>query len=181
MGCARSVLFTVGIHGWHAMATLRQWAGSKHDLVVDSIDRAILLQLHRDAHLTNTELADRVGLTPSPCLRRVRRLEQDGVILGYTARIDPAALGRQFEVHVEFELATQGRPAVREFESALTAFDEVIEARRMFGRPDYQALVAVADLHAYERFMTERLMALPHPGRLESRFAMKTIKADLRL
>jgi DNA-binding Lrp family transcriptional regulator len=151
----------------------------QHDSVVDSIDHAILRQLRQDAQLTNTKLADRVGLTPSPCLRRVRRLEQDGVILGYTARIDPAALGRQFEVHVEFELGTQGREAVREFEAALAAFDEVVEARRMFGRPDYQALVAVADLDAYEQFMTEHLMALPHLSRLESRFAMKTIKADL--
>jgi DNA-binding Lrp family transcriptional regulator len=146
---------------------------------VDRTDRAIIDQLRRDAHLTNTELADRVGLTPSPCLRRVRRLEHDGVILGYHARIAPAALNRGFEVHVEFELASQAKHTVDAFESALAAFDEVVEARRMFGSPDYQALVAVADLAAYEQFMTRQLTALPGLGRLQSRFAMKTIKSGV--
>ncbi|ABL83158.1 MULTISPECIES: Lrp/AsnC family transcriptional regulator [unclassified Nocardioides] len=146
---------------------------------MDRTDRAIIEHLRRDAHLTNTELADLVGLTPSPCLRRVRRLEAEGVILGYHARINPAAVGRAFEVHVEFELANQAKATVKDFESGLIAFDEVIEARRMFGQPDYLALVAVADLHAYEVFMTEELMALPGMGRLQSRFAMKTIKSEL--
>lgn len=145
---------------------------------MDRIDRAIIEQLRRDAQLTNTELADRVGLTPSPCLRRVRRLEQEQVILGYHARIAPEALGRGFEVHVEFELANQAKATVERFETALVAFDEVIEARRMFGSPDYQALVAAADLPAYEQFMTQHLMALPGLARLQSRFAMKTLKAD---
>jgi DNA-binding Lrp family transcriptional regulator len=146
---------------------------------VDRTDRAILDQLLRDAHLTNTELADRVGLTPSPCLRRVRRLEEQGVILGYHARIDPAAIGRAFQVHVEFELADQGYRTVAAFEAALVAFEQVVEARRMFGQPDYLALVAVEDLPTYERFMTQELMALPGLGRLQSRFAMKTLKSDL--
>lgn len=146
---------------------------------MDRIDRAIIDQLRRDSSLTNTELADRVGLTPSPCMRRVRRLEEEGVIHGYHARIDPGALGRVFEVHVEFELANQRKGTIEAFEEALVAFDQVVEARRMFGQPDYLALVAVADLAAYERFMTQDLMALPGLGRLQSRFAMKTIKADL--
>jgi DNA-binding Lrp family transcriptional regulator len=145
---------------------------------VDTIDRAIIEQLRQDCRLTNTELADRVGLTPSPCLRRVRRLEAEGVILGYNARIDPAALGRTFEVQVDFELTTQAKETVERFEAALVAFDEVVEARRMFGAPDYHALVAVADLAVYERFMTERLLALPGLAKLQSRFAMKTIKSD---
>lgn len=144
---------------------------------MDRIDRAIIDQLRREANLSNTELADRVGLTPSPCLRRVRRLEETGVILGYHARVDPVALGRAFEVHVEFELASQSKEVVERFESALVAFDEVVEARRLFGSPDYLALVAVPDLPTYERFMTQELMDLPGLGRLQSRFAMKTIKA----
>lgn len=145
---------------------------------MDRTDRAIIDQLRRDAHLSNTELADRVGLTPSPCLRRVRRLEEDGVILGYHARIAPAALERGFEVQVELELANQARATMERFEQALVAFDEVIEARRMFGTPDYLALVAVRDLPAYERFMTQHLMDLPGLARLQSRFAMKTLKSD---
>ncbi len=144
---------------------------------MDRIDRAIIDQLRRDCRQSNTELADRVGLTPSPCLRRVRRLEDDGVILGYHARVDPAALGRGFEVHVELELANQTQRTFEEFEAALVALDEVVEARRMFGAPDYIALVAVADVAAYEQFMTQRLATLPGLGKLQSRFAMKTLKA----
>jgi len=146
---------------------------------MDRIDRAIIDQLRHTAQLTNTELADRVGLTPSPCLRRVRRLKEDGVILGYHARIAPEALGRAFEVHVDFELANQAQETIGRFEAALIALDEVIEARRMFGSPDYLALVGVADLSAYERFMTQQLSALPGLGKLQSRFAMKTIKSDV--
>jgi len=151
----------------------------QHTWDVDRVDRAIIDQLRRDAHLTNTELADRVGLTPSPCLRRVRRLEEAGVILGYHVRVAPTALGRAFEVYVEFELANQVKDTIEDFETALVAFDEVVEARRMFGTPDYQALVAVPDLAAYEQFMTQHLTALPGLGRLQSRFAMKTIKNDV--
>lgn len=145
---------------------------------MDRIDRAIIDQLRHDARLTNTELADRVGLTPSPCLRRVRRLEDDGVIVSYHARIAPEALDRGFEVYVELELTNQAKDTVEQFEAALVDIDEVIEARRMFGAPDYQALVAVADLPTYEHLMTQRLMALPGLARLQSRFAMKTIKTD---
>lgn len=147
---------------------------------MDAIDRAIVEQLRWNAQLTNTELADRVGLTPSPCLRRVRRLEDAGVIRGYHARIAPEAIGRSFEVHVDFELADQTKATIRAFESALVAFDEVVEARRMFGTPDYQALIAVSDLAAYEHFLTEHLMALPGMKKLQSRFPMKTIKSDVQ-
>ncbi|GAA2849948.1 hypothetical protein GCM10010472_03720 [Pseudonocardia halophobica] len=101
------------------------------------------------------------------------------MILGYHARIDPSMIGRAFEVHVEFELADQGKDTVEAFEAALVAFEQVVEARRMFGRPDYLALVAVADLPTYEQFMTRQLMALPGLGRLQSRFAMKTIKSEI--
>ena len=115
----------------------------------------------------------------SPCLRRGRRREERGVILGYSARIDPAAVARQFVVNVNSPLAGQGKGLLQEFEQALASYDEVVQCRRMLGRPDYQALVAVADLETYERFMTEELMALPNLGRLESRFVMKTVKSDL--
>ena len=92
--------------------------------------------------------------------------------------IDPAAAGRGFEVQVEFELATQVRSVVEEFEKTLTAYAEVVEVRRMFGAPDYLAMVAVQDLTTYERFMTEKLRALPGLGQLQSRIAMKTLKSS---
>ncbi len=145
---------------------------------MDAIDRAIIAQLRRDCRIPNTELADRVGLTPSPCLRRVRRLEEEGVILGYHARVSPGAIGRGFQVQVDFELTDQARETIERFEAELVSCDEVVEARRMFGSPDYHALIAVADLETYERFMTRRLTALPGLAKLQSRFAMKTLKSD---
>lgn len=135
--------------------------------------------MRRDARQTNTELADRIGLTPSPCLRRIRRLEDEGVILGYHAHIHPAALGRSFEVLLDIDLTDQAQATVRRFEASLVDFDEVIEARRMFGAPDYHALVATSGLHAYEQFLTERLMALPGMARLQSHFPMKTLKSQV--
>ena len=149
----------------------------RHNCEVDSIDRAIIAKLMVDSSLTNTELADRVGLTPSPCMRRVRRLEEAGIILGYRAQVDPGAVGRAFEVHVDIELAVTSGSAIEQFETALVAFEEVVEAHRLFGQPDYLVRVAVADLPAYEQFLTGQLMNLPGLGRLQSRFAMKTVKA----
>lgn len=145
---------------------------------MDSIDRAIIGHLQRNARLSNNELADRVGLTPSPCLRRVRRLEEEGVILGYHARIDPDAINQGFEVWIEVELADMQQATVEQFEAALISYDEISEARRMFGSPDYEALVRVADRAAYEAFMTQQLTALPGLGRMQSRFPMKTIKSQ---
>lgn len=143
---------------------------------MDRVDRAIIEQLQRDGRLTNTELADRVGLTPSPCLRRVRHLEESGVITGYQALIDPAAVGRGFRVTVFLDLTTHDRETVERFEERVGAFDEVVEARRMFGSPDYLVDVAVADLAAFERFATGRLMDAPGVARVNSHFTMKAVK-----
>jgi DNA-binding Lrp family transcriptional regulator len=145
---------------------------------VDRLDRAIIAQLQRDARLTNTELADRVGLTPSPCLRRVRRLEEAGVITGYHARVDPAAVGRSFEVVVFIDLAVQDQKAVERFEEWVGTVDEIVRVRRMFGLPDYVLDVAVPDLAAYESLLTGTLLAAPGVGKLTSHFTMKTIKPD---
>jgi DNA-binding Lrp family transcriptional regulator len=118
------------------------------------LDRAILRHLQDDGRLSNVELADRVNLSPSPCLRRVRALEQAGVIRGYHAAIDPGAVGRGFEVVVHAELSLKDRATVEAFEERIARFDEVVECRRMFGLPDYVIRVAVADHVAYEAFST---------------------------
>ncbi|MDG4826278.1 Lrp/AsnC family transcriptional regulator [Asanoa sp. WMMD1127] len=145
---------------------------------MDRIDRAIIDQLRRDCRMTNTELADRVGLTPSPCLRRVKQLEDSGVIVGYHARVDPRAIGRAFEVNVQLGLAAMDRGTVERFEARLTSYDEVVEIRRLFGSPDYLILVAVEDQTAYERFLTQELMAVPGLATLTSHFTMKVIKSE---
>ena len=143
---------------------------------MDAIDRAILRELERDGRLANVELAERVRLSPSPCLRRVRALEESGVIRGYHADLDPAAVGRGFEVTVHVELTLKDRATVEAFEARIAAFDEVLECRRMFGIPDYVVLVAVADQAAYEAFYMNKLAELPGLARVNSQFTMKTVK-----
>ncbi|MFJ3957663.1 Lrp/AsnC family transcriptional regulator [Arthrobacter sp. NPDC090010] len=144
---------------------------------MDSIDRAIIDLLHWDGRMSNQELAERVGLTPAPCLRRVRRLEADGVITGYGAMLDPAALGRGFEVIVYADLVAKDLATVEAFEARLAGMPEVLELRRMFGIPDYFIRVGVADLGAYERWLTARLMGDPAISRVDSRLTMKVLKA----
>ncbi|WP_305068015.1 Lrp/AsnC family transcriptional regulator [Kitasatospora sp. A2-31] len=146
--------------------------------MLDGIDREILFHLRRDGRLTNVELAKRVGLTPPPCLRRVKRLEEAGIIAGYRARIDPAAAGRGFEVVVAVEIGVNDLQTVEEFESTVASYEEVVEFRRLFGRPDYFVSVAVEDHAAYESFLTARLMALPAVTRVDSHLTMKIIKND---
>jgi len=146
---------------------------------LDRIDQAIIERLAANARLSNTELADSVGLTPAPCLRRVRRLEEDGVIAGYHARPDPVALGRGFEVLVNVDLAYKDRATVRRFEERVAGFDEVVEMRRMFGLPDYFLRIATKDLEAFERFVTSQLEDTPGLARVDSHLTMKTIKTSI--
>jgi Lrp/AsnC family transcriptional regulator, leucine-responsive regulatory protein len=143
---------------------------------MDRVDRAILGHLMREGRLSNTELADRVGLSPSPCLRRVRNLERARVITGYHAAVDMAALGRGFEVLVHVEMAIQDRATLEAFEAEIAQIDEVTQCRRMFGQPDYLLWIATADLGAYERLYMTRLTNLPGVARTNSQFTMKTIK-----
>ena len=143
---------------------------------MDAIDRAILRQLQADGRLSNVELAERVRLSPSPCLRRVRALERAGVIRGYHAEIDPAAINRGLEITVQVELTLKDRATVEAFEAGIAAFDEVIECRRMFGVPDYMIRVAVADQAAYEAFYMNKMAELPGLARVNSQFTMKMVK-----
>jgi DNA-binding Lrp family transcriptional regulator len=143
---------------------------------MDSLDLAIIDQLEQDGRLTNQELAARVGLTPAPCLRRVRRLEADGVITGYAATVDPAALGRAFEVIIHADLVAKDLATVEAFESRLTAMPEVAELRRMFGLPDYFIRVQVTDSAAFERWLTTQLLGDPAIARVDSRITMKLLK-----
>ena len=148
---------------------------------MDVLDRAILRHLQNDGRLSNVELAARVRLSPSPCLRRVRSLEQAGVITGYSAEIDPAAVGRGFQVIVHADMMIKDRSTIESFEARVSELDEVTECRRMFGFPDYLLRVAVADQDAYETFYMNQLADLPGVARLNSQFTMKTIKAGTRL
>ncbi|HTH91721.1 Lrp/AsnC family transcriptional regulator [Mycobacterium sp.] len=143
---------------------------------MDKVDRAIIAELERDGRLTNVELAHRIGLTTGPCLRRVQRLEADGVIRGYRAVIDATAVGRSVEVLLDVTLEAQDADTVEHVERTLTEAEEVVELRRLFGSPDYFVRVAVADLPAYEIFLSRRVMTIPRVKGVTSRFTMKMLK-----
>lgn len=143
---------------------------------MDSIDRAILRELQRDGRITNNDLAERVGLSPSPCLRRVRRLESDGVIAGYSAVLDREAVGCAYEPIVWVTLTSVTRESMVEFEKAILAIPSIVEAARMMGQPDYLLRVVAADADAFEALYMDELAALPHVQRLTSQLAMKVVK-----
>lgn len=128
---------------------------------IDRITERILQELTRDGRLSNLELARRVGLSPSASLRRVQELERAGVIAGYRARIDPAAVGRSFLAYVTVGLSSHTKAAQEDFEQAMAAAPEVRECHNVTGTVEYLLRVEAADLAAYKAFHTERLGTLP--------------------
>jgi DNA-binding Lrp family transcriptional regulator len=147
---------------------------------MDATDQRIIAELRADGRLSNVKLAERVGLTPAPCLRRVKRLEDDGVIIGYTALLDPVAMGHAFEVLVNVDLTHKDRDTVERFEAEVAALDEVIEVRRMFGLPDYVVRVGTPDLDTFEAFVTAGLGAVPGIAKIDSHLTMKVVKSPDR-
>lgn len=143
---------------------------------LDAIDRRILTQLQDNARLTNVELAESVGLSPSPCLRRVRELEQSGVIRRYVALLDPATVGLPVSVFVNVTLERQVETALERFEAAILKRPEVMECYLMTGDADYLLRVVTADLSAYERFLVEHLTRVPGVASIKSSFALKQVK-----
>ena len=145
---------------------------------MDEVDRSILAVLEKDGRISNAELAARVGLSPSPCLRRVRRLEETGVIRGYRALIDPAAVGRGLRVFVAVRLMRHARADVAAFERAVVQLTEVVYSHHVTGNYDYLLQVEVADLPAYEDFHANRLASLPGVAAVNSYVTMKTLPAE---
>lgn len=149
-----------------------------NEVSLDAVDREIIFHLRQDGRLSNVELAKRVGLTPPPCLRRLKRLEEGGVITGYRAVISPEAEGRSLEVLMDVEVYATDKKSILDMEEALASYDEVVECWRMFGRPEYVLRVAVADHAAYETFLMNKITGLPGILRVESNLTMKKIKSD---
>ena len=145
---------------------------------IDATDRAILRELTADGRLSNVELASRVGLTPAPCLRRVRRLEESGVIAGYRARLDPVSSGREFCVYLLVQITMTSKEVVDQFEEMVASYEEVTEMRRVYGEIDYVVRVDVADSNAFERFQTEKMYPLPGVHRMVSHPTMKAVKSN---
>lgn len=145
---------------------------------MDRMDRRILAELQSDGRLTVTELAEKVGLSLSPCHRRVKTLEQNGVITGYRANLDPASMGYSFSAIVFVTLSVANRPAVSEFEEAVKDVPQIITAQRLFGDPDYMLQVVSRDLKSFQVLYDEKLSGMPGVQRLNTTLVMKTVVQD---
>ena len=143
---------------------------------LDAIDRRILGVLQADARISNAALAEAVGLSPSPCLRRVRALERGGVIKGYAALVEAGAVGLPISVFVQVTLERQVEQALETFERAIAGRPEVMECYLMTGDADYLLRIVVSDLTAYERFLKEHLTRVPGVASIKSSFALNQVK-----
>ncbi|OKL45344.1 Lrp/AsnC family transcriptional regulator [Pseudovibrio exalbescens] len=143
---------------------------------IDRIDLQILKQLQFDGRIPNSELANRVGLSPSACLRRVRALETSGIIDRYVALLNPTKIGRSMSVFVEISLASQSEEALQAFEKAVAASPEIIECHLMGGDADYLLRIAAEDPTDFERIHRDHLTRLPGVARMRSSFAIRSVK-----
>ena len=144
---------------------------------MDSIDKQILWELQLDGRLSNQELADRVGLSPSPCLRRVRQLEESGVIAGYSARLNPKAVDLTITAFVSITMNSHGAEAVDDLENRIRSIDRVVEAHLLSGGADYLLKVMVSDLEEFEAFIRENIRTLPFIASISTSFAIGQTKA----
>jgi DNA-binding Lrp family transcriptional regulator len=143
---------------------------------LDATDLRILAELQRDSSLTNVELARRVHLSPSPCLTRVKALEESGVIQRYVALTDAASLGLGLNVFISISLKEQSRESLAEFERRIAEHDEVMECYLMTGDSDYLIRVALPDIAALERFILNQLTPIPGIEKIRSSFALKQVR-----
>ncbi len=144
-------------------------------MTLDTIDQKILAALQGNARLTNVELAEQAGLSPSPCLRRVRTLEDDGIIKGYAALVDQESVGLPVSVFVMVSLEKQIEHALELFEDRIRALPEVMECYLMTGDSDYLLRVVTSDLQAYEKFLMQQLTKFPGVNSIKSSFALKQV------
>ncbi|GAA6163628.1 Lrp/AsnC family transcriptional regulator [Pelagimonas sp. KU-00592-HH] len=142
---------------------------------MDAIDRRIIKALQRDGRMKIADLAESVGLSPTPCARRLEKLQADGVITGYAAKVDAAKIGLPVTVFVSVELEQQARGGIDAFEQAIKDFDEVMECHLMTGSRDILLRIVVADLAAFDWFLENRLMQVPGIRNLRSNFALRTM------
>lgn len=143
---------------------------------MDSKDRQIIRALQRDGRMTNQDLAEAVNLSPSPCLRRVRNLEAQGVIQGYSAVVDAKSYGLPITVFVRIKLERHGEADVKNFERKMQLIDEVLECHVLTGAMDYQLRVLVPDLEAYEEFIRNRIHPVGGIASIDTSFVYGTVK-----
>jgi Lrp/AsnC family transcriptional regulator, leucine-responsive regulatory protein len=143
---------------------------------LDDIDRKILAVLQTDGRISLADLSAKVGLSPSPCLRRIRMLERDGIITRYVAVLSQDQVGLPVSVFVSIKLESQREQALERFNKAIAKWPEVLECYLMTGPRDYLLRIVVADLSAYERFLKEKLTKVDGIASIESSFALAQVK-----
>ena len=147
--------------------------------MIDGIDKNILRCLQQDGRLSQLELADAVGLSPTPCARRLKKLEADGYIRGYTALIDEEKLGFGFSIFVSVRLDKQIDDRLVTFEQAVSRCQEVVDCWLMTGGFDYLLRIAVADLYEFERFLTRKLTKIEGVASIESSIPLRRVKESV--
>lgn len=146
------------------------------EVALDRIDLRILELMQHNGRLSNQELAERVSLSPSPCLRRIRRLEELGVIRGYVALLDPKKLGLGLLAYVSIKLEKRGKMPMDEFKARVQTWPEVVACYAMTGEMDYLLRVYVGDLEHFSRFVMDQLLKQPGVVDVKSSFALERIK-----
>lgn len=149
--------------------------------MLDAIDRRMLAVLQEDGRITNQELSEKVGLSPTPCLRRLKRLEDSGVIQSYSAIVDPKAYGLPFSVFVSVRLVQQTQENIAEFEKAVEGWSEVSECYLMTGTQDYLLRVLTDGIDGYDRFLKQKVTRLKCIHSIQSNFALATVKRKIGL
>lgn len=148
---------------------------------LDVIDCRIITALQADGRLSNIELAEKVGLSPSPCLRRVRRLEENGYIEGYRAALQRNRVGLGFSVFVGVKIDGHANDRAMAFEKSVVAMPEVVSCHLVSGEADYFLEVVVPDLEHYQQFLVGRLLNLPIVREIRSNIAIQTLKVGAPL
>jgi Lrp/AsnC family transcriptional regulator, leucine-responsive regulatory protein len=144
---------------------------------LDRTDRSILAVLQAEGRISNSELAERVRLSPSACLRRVQRLEADGVIAGYAAQLDPQALGLGLQAFVRLQLSRHDAASIAAFVERLQAWDEVVAGYALTGDMDYLLHVVVEDLEHFSRFLLDRVLQHGDVADVNTSFVLRAVKA----
>ena len=143
---------------------------------LDAVDARILDIVQHDASLSVAEIAERVGLSPSPCWRRIRRLEEDGVIRGRVTLLDADKLGLGFEVYAMVKLANPTRENFEAFEQAVQGWPEVVQCANITGREDFLLRIVTANIHGFDNFLREKLLALGLGSDVQSHIVVRGVK-----
>jgi Lrp/AsnC family transcriptional regulator len=143
---------------------------------LDAVDAKILALIQEDAGLSAAEVAERVGLSPSPCWRRIRRMEEAGLILRRVTILDRERLGLTFEVYCTVKLALPSKENLDRFETAIRPLAEVVQCATVTGAADYELRIVTRDMHAFDDFLREKLLSLGLISNIESRIVIRSVK-----